>query len=133
MPTNKLKTYGDVVVDLNRLLVTVNENEGQLPDMSREKTELETALGRIDNAQARQNFHTSERQKATQDLTAALTQGQEVAKRIRAAAKFKLGAYNEKLVQFRVSPLRPRRKPPKPPDPPPPTLAAVQAPDPDQP
>jgi hypothetical protein len=96
------------MVDLRQLLVTTEENEAQLPDVTAEKAELVKSLSSIEEAQNRQNHHQSEKQKATQDLVTALARGKEAARLIRTAAKLGLGPRNEKLVQFSVAPLRSR-------------------------
>ena len=104
----KMKTQGDVVSDWQRLLVATQENAAQMPDVSVERADLEKALELAQEAKNRQDLHRSEKQKATQDLSAALARGKDAAIQIRAAAKFKLGSRNEKLSQFRVAPLRKR-------------------------
>jgi len=46
---------------------------------------------------------------ASQQLNATIVQGKDAAIRIRSLARSKLGHKNERLVQFRVAPTRPRR------------------------
>jgi hypothetical protein len=107
----KINTYGDSITDLNRLLAAAHENAAQLPDVTVVTHELETVLDLAQDAKYRQDFHGSERQLATQDLRDALARGRDAAIQLRSAARLALGARNEKLVHFRVIPLRKRGTP----------------------
>jgi hypothetical protein len=84
----------------------MQENESALPNVAAERSELESMLEGVQDAKSRQDFHNSERRRATQDLEAAIIRYKEAAMQIRAAAKSGLGIRNAKLAQFRVQPLR---------------------------
>ena len=88
-----INSYPETTTDLQRLLAA-----------------LQKALADAQAAKARQDFHKSERQVASQDLKATLTQGRDLAMRLRSAAKFKIGPRNEKLAQFNIKPLRKRTR-----------------------
>jgi len=107
----KISTQGDAVSDLTRLLSAAEENAAQLPDITVVKLELGSVLNLVQDAQGRQDFHLSERQRATLDLKDALARGRDAALQLRSAALLALGARNPKLVQFRVAPLGKRRAP----------------------
>jgi hypothetical protein len=92
------------------LLVVVAENAATLPDVTVERTVLEQELGSAEEAKTRQDSATGEKQLATQQLKAALTRAKDAGNQLQNAAKFKLGARNEKLVAFQVAPLRKRGK-----------------------
>lgn len=96
----------DTVADLRRLSVTAADNAATLPDVTAEKSALDTSLGLFDEAQKRQKVHDAEKKKATQDMVTALGRGKEAARQIRIGAKLSLGARNEKLSLFDVAPLR---------------------------
>jgi hypothetical protein len=105
----QINKYGDAVTDAQRLLVAMLENASSLPDVTAERTELELMLGGVQDAKSRQDFHNSERQRATQDLSAAINRYKEAAIQIRSIARAALGVRNAKLAQFRVQPLRKRK------------------------
>jgi hypothetical protein len=107
----KISTYGDAISDLIRLLAAAEENANQLPDITVIKFELGTVLSIAQDAKRRQDHHVSERQSATQELRNALDRGHDAAIQLRSAARLAFGARNEKLVQFRVAPLRKRKAP----------------------
>lgn len=109
----KINTYGDAISDLNRLLGAARDNASQLPDITAVRLELETVLDLAQDAKHRQDLYGSERQRATQDLKTALARGRDAAIQLRSAARLAFGARNEKLVHFRVTPLRKRGGTPK--------------------
>jgi len=120
------KRLEDTVADLRGLSVTAADNADTLPDVTAERSALDTSLGLFDEAQKRQKIHNAEKRKASQDMATALGRGKEAARQIRLGAKLSLGARNEKLSLFNVAPLRTRagRKAAilnPPPDPPPAT------------
>ena len=102
----RVRTVENIVADLRGLSARVVENVDVLPDVTAEKSALDSALGLFDEAQTRQKIHEAEKRKATQDMETFLGRGKEVARQIRLAAQLGLGARNEKLVLFHVKPLR---------------------------
>jgi len=105
---SKGNSFGDLTGTFQRLLVAVEENKDRLPDVQAEKAALEKSLADAQEAKKRQDLHVSDKQRATQDLAAALARGKDAAIQLRGAAKFKLGPRDEKLVHFQVAPLRKR-------------------------
>jgi hypothetical protein len=102
----KVNTYGEVVADAQRLVAAMEDNASVFPNAEVETKELVDALGQVQEAKTRQDFHTAERSRATQDLNAGFARYREAAIQIRAGAKAALGVRNAKLAQFRVVPLR---------------------------
>jgi hypothetical protein len=102
----KVNTYGDAVADAQRLVAAMEDNASFFPNAETEKKELEDVLAHMQEAKVRQDFHTAERSRATQDLKAGAARYREAAIQIRAGAKAALGVRNAKLAQFRVAPLR---------------------------
>jgi hypothetical protein len=100
--------YGSVTGKLRRLLVTLAENIGMLPDISVERQVLEHSLAAAEEAKGRQDAAKGDRQLATQDVKTALNRAKDAAIQIQKAAVFKLGPRNEKLASFLVAPLRER-------------------------
>jgi peptidoglycan hydrolase CwlO-like protein len=120
----KINTYGDAVADAQRLLAAMNENAAMLPSLDTERSELESMLVKVQEAKSRQDFHDSERQRATQDLLVAIGRYKEAAIQVRATARGALGVRNAKLAQFRVAPLRRRKSRTAPA----PTIATIKTP-----
>jgi len=101
-----IRNYGAFTTSLRRLVVAVKENAATLPDVTAEVAVLEEALNAAEDAKTRQDAHKGDKQAATQDMKAALVRAQDAAIQLQNAAKFKLGARNEKLTSFQVKPLR---------------------------
>jgi hypothetical protein len=102
------QTYGNTLDGFRRLQVAMQENADRMPEATVERAALDTALVQAQDAKSRQDLHTSEKQRATQDFKEAVARGKDAMRQIQSAAKFKLGPRNEKLVQFQVAPLRKR-------------------------
>lgn len=79
-----------------------------MTDVTAERQELEQTCRNAEEVKARQESHTAARQAATQELREILARGNDVAMRLRFAAKVKLGPRNEQRVQFGAAPLRKR-------------------------
>ena len=73
---------------------------------------LEASLLNLRTLKGRQEELTALRQEVTQQLTAAMVHAKESGIRFRAAVKAKLGPRNERLVHFKVAPLRKRTRKP---------------------
>lgn len=105
---NTAKQFGAATGNLRRLLVAMTENAATLPDVTAERNILEQELGNAEEAKARQDAATGDKQLATQQLRDALARAKDAGLQLQNAAKFKLGARNEKLSAFQVAPLRKR-------------------------
>ncbi len=111
-------SYPGTVDDWDGLLTSARNNADKLPDISRHTTALELVLGQTKAMKALQQSHTAARQEATQELKKLLAQGRELAIRVRSVVKGEIGPTNERLVQFKVKPIRkrPRKTEEKPPE-----------------
>jgi hypothetical protein len=98
--------FGAETGRLRRLLVSLAENAGLLPDITVERHVLEQSLNTAEEAKSRQDAATGDRQLATQEMKTALVRAKDAATQLQSAVKFKLGARNEKLATFLVTPLR---------------------------
>jgi hypothetical protein len=97
--------------DLRGLLAACRENEAILPDLSVELAFLEQGLAKATTLWDRQKSFTASRQEATQQLKTTMQECLETAEKLRDLVKGKIGRRNERLVQFKVAPLRkPTRK-----------------------
>jgi hypothetical protein len=70
---------------------------------------LAEALTRLRLLKARQDSHGANRQQMTQELTGLITDGKELARRLRGLTKGLLGTRTERLVQFNMTPIRARK------------------------
>jgi hypothetical protein len=104
------QSYKIVVPELEGLVSATEENLASLPDVTDELNALKSVLVDIKTLKLRQESLLAGRQETTQNLHNALSDGQDVAQKLRDAAKFKFGRRSERLVHFRVAPLRPRRR-----------------------
>ncbi len=101
-------SFSDIVRDWELLLEATNDNEGVQAGAQPQREALVAALARVRAQKARQDSCNARRQEATQDLREMINQGREMARRLRGVTKSILGTKSERLVQFRVSPIRPR-------------------------
>jgi hypothetical protein len=118
------KSYGSILTSWGRLLEAVERERDLLPDLSAERAAMAEILAAARHAQAKQDYHRGERQRATQKLKEALERGADVARQLRAGAVLGLTPRNEKLATFQVKPLR-KRETPKAKDPQPLGQAAI--------
>jgi hypothetical protein len=65
-------------------------------------------LAQIQGLKTRQNELRGLRQEVTQQFKAAVAEGNETAIKVRSVVKGKIGPKNERLVRFKISPLRKR-------------------------
>lgn len=103
-------SYADVIGDWAGLLEAVERNAEVQPSLETERQTLALQLTTVQELKARQDELTALRQEVTQRLREELGLGRDVAMRVRAVAKGKLGPKSERLVHFRVAPLRKRSR-----------------------
>ena len=101
-------SHADVVDDWEGILTAARNNADKLPDIERHTTALELVLGQTKAMKALQASHTAARQVATQELGKLVTQGRELAIRLRGAVKANIGPKSEQLVEFKMKPIRKR-------------------------
>ena len=70
---------------------------------------LQSAHGRLQELSALRDELQAKRQRATQEMGEVKDQGKDAAIRVRSVLRGILGSTNERLVQFGVTPRRPRR------------------------
>src|SRR5262245_32088551 len=108
-----INTQSDTIVDAEELLAAVAVNLSQRPDIEEHRAPLELVLGRIKSLRTVQKTLAADRQKVTQELKGAYREARDLTIQLRGAIRAKIGVRSEKLVEFKVPPLRPRprRKP----------------------
>jgi hypothetical protein len=101
-------SHADIVDDWEALLTAIRGNAEKLPDIERHSSALELVLGQTKAMKAQRDSHAASRQAATQELKKLVTQGRELAIRLRGAVKANIGPKSEQLVEFNMKPIRKR-------------------------
>ena len=109
-----INTQSDTIVDAEELLAAVAANLSQLPNIEEHRAPLELVLGRIKGLRTVQKTLAADRQKVTQELKAAYREARDLTIQLRGAIRAKIGVRSEKLVEFKVPPLRSRPRRSKP-------------------
>lgn len=108
MPTFKANSFADVMQDWEGLLVALRENAALLSGVDSYRDSLESLLAQARALKGRQETHAGQRQMTTQEISVLVLQGLELTRSIRSIVRGQIGAKNELLTQFKVSPLRRR-------------------------
>jgi hypothetical protein len=107
-----ITSQADIIRDSEGLLDAAERSPEVKELIEPERHTLENSLLNFRTLKAQQEELTGRRQEVTQQLKAGIVHLKESAMRFRAAVKAKLGPRNERLVHFKVAPLRKRpRKP----------------------
>jgi hypothetical protein len=114
MPPAK-SSHADINLDAEKLLGAVEANPSLLPNLDEQFAPVKETLDEIKTLTTRQETLKADKQKITQDLKAARARLQDRTIQLRAAIKGKLGPRTEKLVEFKLQPLRKRSRASKPP------------------
>jgi len=114
-----------VVGNLQQLLVKLEANLGDLPQVEMSVTKLGTVMARVLELIKQQGAMTASKQAASKELKTQLTEGQRLANAIRAVVKEHYGIRSEKLAEFGLQPFRGRVRKVKSPTPSPETPTAA--------
>jgi hypothetical protein len=121
-------SFADLLRDWELLLRAFQDSAEVLAPAEPQRAALDQILTAARDLKAGQDSHAAARQQMTQELSDLVRKGREQARRLRGMAKGLLGTDNERLVQFKVAPVRSRPRkavqkpvptPPPPPAPPP--------------
>ena len=104
------KSQADILGDIWGLLEAFERTPEIRTFVEAEHQALTVSYTKIRNLKARQEELTAMRQEVTQQLGIALAEGKENAMIFRSVVRGKLGPRNERLVQFKVPPLRRRSR-----------------------
>ncbi len=102
------KSQADIIHHLETLLEAAERNPEIRAFIEAERLAVAQSLATIKILKARQEELTALRQEVTQQLGVALTDGKENAMVFRSVVRGKLRPRNERLVHFKVAPLRKR-------------------------
>lgn len=103
-------TFANQTTEWEHLLVTVETNQTALSFLEPQRSQLASVLDRAKDASVRQDAFKAQFQQATRDLEKALSEGGDLATRLRNGIRTQYGLRSEKLAEFG---LQPRRKPQK--------------------
>ncbi len=103
--------------ELQRLKARVADNSAELEHLEVARQGLEQMVVLADAAAGQQAVHTAAKQEASQQLRAAVIEGERLATILRLGVKQFYGIRSEKLVEFGLQPFRgrPGKAAPKPP------------------
>ena len=106
------KSQADIITDLTGLLDAAERSPELRALIEAERLAVAESLTLITSLKARQEELTALRQEVTQKLGIALAEGKERAMIFRSVVRGKVGPRSERLVHFKVAPLRkrPRKK-----------------------
>ena len=114
-----MASHADFQSNWEGLVTAAQENAANLPTAEPHRIVMEGVLGDFKTTKALQTAHRAGKQKATQDLADLVTQGKEMATRLRGAIKADLGLTSEELVHYGIAPARRRARRPAAVTPPP--------------
>ncbi|HKH43423.1 MAG TPA: hypothetical protein VKM72_02035 [Thermoanaerobaculia bacterium] len=115
MPNNS--SLADTLLDADQALAAVAANADQLPSAGKHREPLEKAVTELKDLSMLQQRLIADKQQVTQDLKAATRRVKDLMLHLRAAVRSDIGPRSEKLVEFKVAPLRPRTRKAKPAEP----------------
>jgi hypothetical protein len=104
------KSYAAVVTVWEEIIAAVDRNLGDLPQLQVPRDRLQTMLNQIKAFAAEQAELTASRQEATKRVSFLLAQGRKLVTVLRTAVREHYGNRSEKLAEFDLQPLRPRRQ-----------------------
>ncbi|HEX3129688.1 MAG TPA: hypothetical protein VH394_20300 [Thermoanaerobaculia bacterium] len=106
---SEITSFADFIIDWERLLTAVTNNEANLPDLGLQRISLQDILQEAKAVSTRQDASRSQLAMDSKRRREILFEGRAAASRLRAALKGALGGHNEKLVEFGLRPIRRRR------------------------
>ncbi|HKH45109.1 MAG TPA: hypothetical protein VKM72_10640 [Thermoanaerobaculia bacterium] len=107
-----INSHADVVTDLRELGEAVDRSPEVKDEVEKERQAVGASLTEIETLKSRQIELKALAQETTQQLKFAVVRGKEAAQQLRAIMKAKFGLKSERLVQFKVAPIRPRSRKP---------------------
>lgn len=109
MPSKK-SAYADLFRDWEGLLDACGANRDLLPGMERARAPLSKALQELRELRSMQAGLLGASRRVTELLRETREEGAESARRLRGFVKSRLGTRSERLEEFGVAPIRPRKK-----------------------
>ena len=104
----KVNSHADVMADWDELLEAIQSNPDLQPMVDAERQTLVKLLADAQGFKARQNELQGLRQEVTQNLADTVAKGKVTVTAIRSVLRGKVGPKSERLVHFKIAPLRKR-------------------------
>jgi hypothetical protein len=104
----KANSHADVMADWEELLEAMKSNPDLQSIVDAERQSLAQSLTEVQGFKVRQNELQGLRQEATQKLREAVAKGRDTVTAIRSVLRGKVGPKSERLVHFKIAPLRKR-------------------------
>lgn len=120
------KSFADFLTDWERLILAVDNNGSQLPNVDPQLVPLQQILEEAKVLGARQDAARAQFAADAKRRRQIQFEGRAAATRLRAAIKAHYGGHNEKLSEFGMRALRQRRASTPDPEPPPPPQPPVE-------
>lgn len=105
---SSINSQADVMTDWKGLMEASDRSPEVQQLVAPERQALGESLVEVETLKARQMELTAQRQEVTQQLKDAVKRGKVIAIQIRSMVRGKIGPLNERLVHFRVAPIRSR-------------------------
>ena len=105
---SKVNSHADVMADWDELLEAVQSDPEVQPSVDADRQSLAQSLTTMQGLKGRQNELKGLRQEITQQLKTEVAKGRETAIKIRSMTRGKIGPKSERLVHFKIAPLRKR-------------------------
>lgn len=120
----KETTYSGMLGEWQRLEAALAENTGEVPHLEASHELFVGILSRIQDLTREQAALAAEKQRISQEVKLAFSDGQRLATMLRQGLKQHFGIRSEKLTEFGLQPFRGRTGRTKPAPPPPPPVEA---------
>jgi hypothetical protein len=104
-------SYAEVVNGWEEQLTAIEQNKSDLPQLEIPRQRLQAITTQIRAYSAEQATLTAAKQEATKRIYFLLAQGRKLSTVLRTAIREQYGNRSEKLAEFGLKPLRPRRNP----------------------
>jgi hypothetical protein len=105
---SKVSSHADIMADWDELLEAIQSNPDLQPLVDTERQTLVKLLADAQGFKARQNELKGLRQEVTQNLADTVAKGKVTVTAIRSMLRGKVGPKSERLVHFKIAPLRKR-------------------------
>ena len=105
-----INSHADVIVDWKGLIEASELHPEVQQLVAAERQALTESLVEVERLKMRQRDLTAQRQEVTQLLNEAVARGKVIAIQIRSMVRGKIGPKSERIVFFRVAPLRPQQR-----------------------
>ena len=103
-------SLADTILEADQAVASLLANVDLLPSAEKFRVPLEAAVTELKTLGVRQQTLKADKQQVTQDLKASARRVKDLLIHVKAAVRSDIGPRNEKLVEFKVAPLRPRSR-----------------------